>query len=133
MRSFVFSGIAVCALVLFASWQLTLDHFTANYQGTNMKLEWQLSSEDGVIQYEVARKRPDETAYTKLTTVMASSQGVYNFIDETLYKDQQSQTISLSYRLGVKTTSGTVTYFVNVSNSPTAVQRSWGSIKSMFQ
>jgi hypothetical protein len=129
--SFLFVG--VVALGLFCNMQIVLDHFSANYQGTNMKLEWQLGSEDGVVQYEIARKRPDETNYTRLTTVLPSSQAPYTFLDETLYKDQQAQIVYLSYRLAVKTTSGTTTYFVNVNNSPTAVQRSWGSIKSMFR
>jgi len=98
-----------------------------------MKLEWQLNSEDGIVQYEIARKRPDETNYTHLATITPSSAVGYTYIDETLYKDQQGQTVYLSYRLSVKTQSGTNTYFLNVNNSPTAVQRSWGSIKSMFR
>jgi hypothetical protein len=68
-----------------------------------------------------------------LVVVPVGATGTYTFLDETLYKDDQQRTIAISYRLTAKTLTGSVVQYANVSNSPTAVQRSWGSIKSMFR
>lgn len=129
------TGWAALLLVLLCSFQIAVSRFTAVYQGTDMKLEWELPSEDGIVQYELARKRPDESNYVRIALLAPSGMGSYTYLDQTLYKDLQTQgsPTTLSYRLLIKTQSGTQSHFVNVTNAPTAVQRSWGSIKSMFR
>ena len=105
--------------------------FTANYQGTDVKLEWRLADEQGVESFELARKRPEETVFTRITSVSANGSANYSFVDDQLYKTNQANTIS--YRLTMKSGAGVTMYYTSISHNPTAVQRTWGSIKSMFK
>ena len=133
MKLFAYISLLLVPIMAMATGlQVVVDHFTANYQGTDMHIEWALPSEDGVVQYEISRKRGEETQFTKLTTVTPNNSGTYTYVDESLFKSQ-GQNPALTYRLMVKTTTGSNSFYVNVSNSPTAVQRSWGSIKAMFK
>ena len=109
----------------------TIQFFTASYQGADIKLEWRVDSDNMVDAFEIARKRPDESNYTRLDNVMINGTGTYSFIDDKLYKSAPVATIS--YRLIMKTPNGTTSYYTSIAHNPTAVQRTWGSIKSMFK
>ncbi|SFB75367.1 hypothetical protein SAMN05421780_101283 [Flexibacter flexilis DSM 6793] len=114
------------------AFDISQSYFSASYQGADVKLDWQIADEGGVSSYEVYRKKASETAYQKLTTVSINGSGNYTFLDDNLYKtDDQAQTIS--YKLVIHTNSSAYNLFANIQHSPTAVQRSWGSIKSMFK
>jgi hypothetical protein len=118
--------------VVFFSYSLgTIQFFTASYQGADIKLEWRLDSDNSVDVFEISRKRPDEVSYTRLDNVMINGTGAYTFVDDKLYKSAQVATIS--YRLMMKTPNGTTSYYTSIAHNPTAVQRTWGSIKSMFK
>lgn len=109
----------------------TVQYFTATYQGTDVKLEWRVDDDTNIDQFEISRKRPDETNFTRLNSVTSNGTGSYTFIDDKLYKSGQVATIS--YRLTSKSGTTNAVYYTSIANNPTAVQRTWGSIKSMFK
>lgn len=119
------------ALVL-ASFQLQMQSFTATYQGADIRLEWKVAEETGVSSYEISRKKDEDAAYGRLTEMPASGQNAYSWVDDNLYKDGDAME-NISYRLTANTASGPKYFYTNIQHSPTAVQRSWGSIKSMFR
>lgn len=124
--------LTITAVIVYAA-QLAVTNFTASFQGSDVRLEWQMTDEAGVMAYDISRKKADETEYVRITTINGNTgqNGSYYFVDNLLKNNNESGTIN--YRLQVKGSSGTGMYYTNVSNMPTAVQRSWGSIKSMFR
>ena len=67
----------------------TVQYFTATYQGTDVKLEWRVDDDTNIDQFEISRKRPDETNFTRLNSVTSNGTGSYTFIDDKLYKSGQ--------------------------------------------
>ena len=126
-----FALLPLLALVL-ASFQLQLQSFVATYQGADIRLEWKVSDESGVSAYEISRKKDGDASYSRLTEIPASHLSVYSWTDDNLYKDGDAME-NISYRLAAQTSSGPKYFYTNIQHSPTAVQRSWGSIKSMFR
>lgn len=130
-RKKIFFLFPVMALLL-ASFQLQLQSFVATYQGADIRLEWKVSEEAGVSIYEISRKKEADPAYGRLAEIQASGQNTYSWVDDNLYKDGDAME-NISYRLTAQTPSGPKYFYTNIQHSPTAVQRSWGSIKSMFR
>ena len=109
-----------------------MQSFTASYQGADIRLEWKVSEETGVTVYEISRKKDSDANYYRLTEVAATSAGSYTWLDDNLYKDGDASE-NINYRLTAVSSSGQKSFYTNIQHSPTAVQRSWGSIKSMFR
>jgi hypothetical protein len=91
-----------------------------------------VSDETEVTVYEIHRKKESDAGFSKLGEVPQSAMGSYLWVDDNLYKDGDSME-NISYRLSAVTPSGPKYFFTNIQHTPTAVQRSWGSIKSMFR
>lgn len=116
-----------------AAFSFTLQSFTGTLQGREVRLEWKISDENGVTEYEVSRKLASESFFSKVVTVSPSQAGSYLYIDNTL-SPNTDPSHQINYRLTVKLSNGhTQAFYTNVKFFPTAVQRSWGSIKSMFR
>lgn len=120
-------------LPIILAFQVQVSNFSAVYQGADIRLEWRVQEEGEVSFYEIARKKESESNYSKLADVSKNGSGSYVWVDDNLYKDGEGME-TLSYRLAAHTASGQPRYFyTTIQHSPTAVQRSWGSIKSMFR
>ncbi|MDX5349043.1 MAG: hypothetical protein LPK19_17570 [Hymenobacteraceae bacterium] len=110
----------------------SLNYFQAGFEGADIKLEWEMGHENGLSRFDVYRKAESETSYKKITTVLPNGARRYVIMDTDLYKSNTTAG-SISYRLTVWSNSGDMSYYANVTQTPSAVQRSWGSIKSMFR
>jgi hypothetical protein len=118
--------------IILTAFRFQIQSFVATYQGADIRLEWKVSEETGVSGFEVSRKKDGDAGYSRLTELAASNQAVYSWVDDNLYKDGDAME-NISYRLTANTSSGPKYFYTNIQHSPTAVQRSWGSIKSMFR
>jgi hypothetical protein len=107
--------------------------FTASYQGSDVRLEWHVSDAAANADFEIHRKKAGEDSYVKLGDVNGTGSDVYTFIDDNLYKNTDVAQAALSYKLVVKMASGSEQTITGIERNPTAVQRSWGSIKVMFR
>jgi hypothetical protein len=114
------------------AFQLQVTSFLAVYQGSDIRLEWKVSDESDVQSYEISRKKDSDASYSRLAEIPQSSLGTYVWIDDNLYKDGDAIE-NISYRLTATGSNGPKYFYTNIQHSPTAVQRSWGSIKSMFR
>jgi len=123
---------AIALFALTTAFQVQVSSFQAVYQGADIRLEWKVSEESEVTVYEISRKKESDANYSKLTDVSQASLGSYVWVDDNLYKDGEGLE-NISYRLAAITASGPKFFYTNIQHSPTAVQRSWGSIKSMFR
>ncbi|TGE19783.1 hypothetical protein [Hymenobacter elongatus] len=113
----------------------TITLFQSTFDGSNVRVEWEVSSEAGVQTYDLWRKANNEPAFAHMITVQPSSQHRYQYLDTNIYRGVSGTTSGgpFTYRLTVHTTTGDQNYTSVLSTTPSAVQRSWGSIKSMFR
>ncbi|GAB2961067.1 hypothetical protein GCM10027048_31360 [Hymenobacter coalescens] len=128
------------ALLLAAStaWAVTVTMFQATLEGAAaVRLDWEVANETGLLGFELYRKGASDAVFSRLTTVAPTGQRRYQYSDTNLYRGTTStastNTGPYSYRLTVKSSTGEQSYTVVLNQTPSAVQRSWGSIKSMFR
>ena len=132
--------LVLCSVAVAVATTLTL--FTAAYDGTNVRVNWEVNSEVDVSSFELSRKASNETSYTAVTTVMPTGQRRYQFTDINVYRALPgTNTVPTpaagsgphTYRLLVRGPNGDQAYLTILIGTPSAVQRSWGTIKSMFR
>jgi len=118
----------------------SLTLFTATYDGANVRVEWEVSTETDVTGFELARKAASETSYTIVSTILTTGQRRYQYLDTNVYRSTVGGTPTamagsgpFTYRLTVRGPGGDQSYLTVLAGTPSAVQRSWGTIKSMFR
>lgn len=116
---------------LFHILKITIKSFFASYQGVDIRLDWELNDETGINSFDLYRKI-DNAAEKKIVTLNPTGALAYYFIDNNIYKSNDiPQTIV--YKLIARSSQGDNIISTSIQHNPTAVQRSWGSIKSMFK
>ena len=120
-----------------AAYAATLTLFMAAYSGTVVRVEWEVSNEVDVTGFELARKSATETSYTLMNTAAPTGQRHYLYLDTNVYRGTAATgTLGggpYTYRLTVRSATGDQSYLTVLAGTPSAVQRSWGTIKSMFR
>ena len=136
-RKALFSLLLTLLLTVTAAWAVTLTVFQATLEGNSVRVEWEVLNETGLTEFELYRKGSTDPGFTRLTTISPSGQRRYQFTDANLYRGTASTAGTnggpYSYRLLIRTSAGEQSYTTTLSQTPSAVQRSWGSIKSMFR
>jgi hypothetical protein len=137
------SGPAALLLVLLSAvvaMAASLTLFTAVYDGANVRVDWEVNTETDVTGFELARKAASETNFTTVTTTATTGQRRYQYLDTNVYRSTAGGTPTalagsgpFTYRLTVRSTTGDQSYLTVLAGTPSAVQRSWGTIKSMFR
>lgn len=140
------SGPAALLLVLWSvatAFAVSLSLFTAAYDGANVRVEWEVTTETDVTGFELSRKAATETSFTSVSSVVPTGQRRYQYVDTNVYRTSSglsttSPTSTLgggpfTYRLTVRSANGDQSYLTILAGTPSAVQRSWGTIKSMFR
>ena len=98
-----------------------------------MKVEWEVSNEVDVTGFELARKSATDASYTLVSTTAATGQRRYLYTDTNVYRGTGTLGGPYTYRLTVRSPAGDQSYLTVLAGTPSAVQRSWGTIKSMFR
>ena len=136
------AGLLALLLVLgsvAAVYAATLTLFTAAYSGTVVKVDWEVSNEVDVTGFELARKSVTETSYSLVSTTAATGQRRYLYLDTNVFRGTATTGTTgtlggpYTYRLTVRSPAGDQSYLTALVGTPSAVQRSWGTIKSMFR
>ena len=138
------TGLLAAGLLLLsavAALAATLTLFTASYEGANVRVDWEVSSETDISSFELARKSATETAFSTVATVVPTGQRRYQYVDANVYRQLPGtspttngpQSGPFVYRLTIRNTGADQTYTAVLAGTPSAVQRSWGTIKSMFR
>ncbi len=108
-----------------------LDYFNLSPDGSDVILEWQMKTEDQVVEYQVFRKFNNEPLQAHIATISPNGTGAYQYLDDDIFKTESEV---ITYELQVLMTNNQVHQFqATLSHNPTSVQRTWGSIKSMFR
>jgi hypothetical protein len=100
--------------------------------------KWNVSSLDGIKEFELERKM-NSSSWVLVNEILitdamvASGKKDFEYIDSDVYKTGETQAVA-EYKLRVRHTDNTSAEFTaKVSYTTSAVRRTWGSIKSMFQ
>lgn len=110
-------------------------------EGVNLNeiiASWNVSSLDGIAEFELERKMNNGnwSVIHKLQitgAILASGKREFTFTDTNVYKSAESAAIA-EYRLRVRHSDNTTRELhAQVQYTTSAVRRTWGSIKSMFQ
>ena len=110
-----------------------LDYFKVDRQGNNFLIAWKAEIEQDVRSYELFRKTSFAADFSSIQVLNAHGVGKeYQFNDDQVYKAASEQ---VDYRLEVVFTNGLRQQVAErkVNYTPTAIRRTWGSIKAMFQ
>jgi hypothetical protein len=107
-------------------------YFQASLQGSSIKLDWEMSNESGISTFELYRKSNTDPAYKKITSLAPNGTKRYTFTD-TEINPEFTVSGPITYKLTLNTSGVDVSHYTTFSQSPSSVQRSWGSIKSMFR
>lgn len=144
-RLFRRSGLLVALFVLGSvavAYAATLTLFTAAYTGSTVRVDWEVDTEASVTGFELSRKAATETSFTVVNTTAATGQRRYQYLDANVYRLSGPGTSvptpaagngPYTYRLTVRSPNGDQSYLTILAGTPSAVQRSWGTIKSMFR
>ncbi|MBF9222960.1 hypothetical protein [Hymenobacter ruricola] len=144
-RLFRRSGPAALLLVLCSAvWAVaaSLLTFSAAYENTRVRVDWEVSTEADVTGFELARKSATDTGYSTVASVVPNGQRRYQYYDANVFRTVPGSTPGtptpsaggpFTYRLTVHGPNGDQSYLTVLAGTPSAVQRSWGTIKSMFR
>lgn len=126
--AFISSGVLFTG---FSPDNLLIDYFKVRSLGDRILLEWKSSGETGLVQFDLERKKDNQTDFEVIKTFNPQGEGtVYQFIDLGLYKSQGN---TVTYRLKMVSRSGTTFLEGSGSYTTTSVRKTWGSIKAMFK
>ena len=113
--------------------EVQLNFFRVDVQESDFVITWEARVEKGVRTYELHRKTSYSNEFALVEKIAARGRAVtYRYVDSEVYKAAAEQ---VDYQLEVVHTDGTreMKAQQQVNYTPTAVRRTWGSIKAMFQ
>lgn len=130
-----FSLFILAAAFLVASSFLTirLRYFNTEFDTGVITITWEAEVEVDVSSYELYRKSGQADDFSKVAQVSVhGANSPYTVRDDKIYK---SPAAIVDYRLEAVLTNGLRQRIAErkVNYTPTAIPRSWGSIKAMFQ
>ena len=112
----------------------TLLLFGATYDGSGVRVEWEVATETDLTSFELSRKTPADTVFYLLSYLPATGQRHYIFADTCLYDSRAGlRQGPVAYRLVLRGPGPNQAYTTSVAGTTSGVARSWGTIKSMFR
>jgi hypothetical protein len=107
--------------------------FEARTEGNAIVVTWESSVESEVREYVLERITVFDSEFVEMARLSAhGANSPYTYKDERVFKVEAEQ---VTYRLRMIGTNGSllgVSDLISVDYTPTAVRRTWGSIKAMF-
>lgn len=126
----LFFLISITSVQTLYAQQFLINFFNAQPKGADVLIEWEVQTDAGVAEYQVFRRFDNEPTLTHITTVKPSGSRKYVYLDDDIFKTTSRV---IHYELQVVTPDKIYKSFAVISHNPTSVQRTWGSIKSLFR
>ena len=112
---------------------VVFSRFEARTEENDIVVTWEASVETDVREYVLERRTAFDSQFVEMARMnVHGANSPYIYRDERLFKVEAEQ---VSYRLRMIGSGGSllgVTDPITVDYTPTAVRRTWGSIKAMF-
>lgn len=115
------------------AYEVRLNYFKVERENNDFVLTWQAEKEEDVRHYELHRKTSFAADFALVQRLTAhGAQKEYRFVDDQVYKSAAEE---LDYRLDAVFSNGLRQQVASkkLNYTPTAIRRTWGSIKAMFQ
>ena len=123
--------VALCSIQMDLSAQtVLLNYFTLEADGASIVLEWEMQGEEGIKEFRLFRKFNDEPSLAHVASLPVNGAFKYKYLDDDIFKTQGRV---IHYELHIVTDAKTHKFYATHSHNPTSIQRTWGSIKSMFR
>lgn len=100
--------------------------------GGDVRVEWELATEADITSFDLYRKSPADADYTLLISLLPTGQHRYAYLDRTAYRPAAAAG-PFTYRLTVRASGGEQSYTAPLTPAPSAMLRSWDTIKLMFR
>lgn len=131
---FAIIGFAFCLGLCWSqvafSQSILLNYYNLTADGADVLLEWEVQDLDGIVEFQVFRRLNNESSGAHVATLRVNGSKAYSYLDDNIFKTDSRV---IHYELHIVTSSRTETYERSLSHNPTSIQRTWGSIKSMFR
>ncbi len=112
----------------------TLLLFMASYDGTAVRVQWEVATETDITSFELSRRKPNDLDFEALATLLPTGQRHYEFADTCLVEGRSGLLQGpVAYRLTLRGPGPDQTYTTTEAGTVSMVERSWGTIKSMFR
>lgn len=131
----------ILPVLLLAASPAMLQHFTADIPDPDrneIHLTWVVDEQPGIMHYTIKRKMVRDTDFVLVNTIQplpgSANPKEYNYVDKNVFRNQ-SNAEPVMYHLYVNYTNGDKSRIgeTEINYSSTAIRRTWGSIKAMFQ
>ena len=127
---FLFFFAFCCIQAELSAQTVLLNYFTLEADGASIVLEWEMQGEEGIQEFRLFRKFNDEPSLAHVVSLTANGAFKYKYLDDDIFKTQGRV---IHYELHIVTSTKTHKFYATHSHNPTSIQRTWGSIKSMFR
>ncbi|MEO0471061.1 MAG: hypothetical protein AAF206_15645 [Bacteroidota bacterium] len=107
-----------------------MNNFEISSDGADILLNWELQAEDGITEFRLFRKFNDDPNFVFVSTINVNGTRKYTYLDDNIFK---SVSRVIHYELQVVVGNKVEKFQTSISHNPTSIQRTWGSIKSMFR
>ncbi|MEM7658555.1 MAG: hypothetical protein AAF399_20695 [Bacteroidota bacterium] len=107
-----------------------VEDFRVTNNGADILLEWDMLSLAGVTEFQLFRRVNSEPTKSHVTTLSPNGQMKYSYLDDDIFK---TEGLVVHYELHIKVNGKVEIITRSLSHNPTSIQRTWGSIKSMFR
>lgn len=108
--------------------------FMATYDGTAVRVQWEVATETDITSFELSRKKPVDSDFEAIATVLPTGQLHYAYADTCLVEGRSGLLQGpVAYRLTLRGPGPDQTYVTTEAGTVSMVERSWGTIKSMFR
>ncbi len=129
------AGLLTVLLIVVASFAGSrLTNLSVTTEGRDIRISWEMIEQNGVQHFNVERRAIDQENFTRINDrpVPVGESRRYEFIDRTVYKQEN---VVVFYRIAIVEENGSVYYSdsVPLGQISNVVQRTWGSIKSLFR
>ncbi|MCA8831567.1 hypothetical protein [Hymenobacter pini] len=122
-----------CLLASLLAYGASVAVFRAQQRGSSVLLEWQAPRAAIVKDYEVWRRDYPADDFDRLVVLSSTAQQQYRYTDLNMLRSTLGRG-PVTYRLAVRTATGTYTYLTSpVQSEDNVVLRSWDTIKQMFR
>ncbi|RMG20624.1 MAG: hypothetical protein D6730_19635 [Bacteroidetes bacterium] len=115
---------------LFAQ-EVLLKHFTISSDGADILVEWEVKDEQGITEFQLYRKFNDDPTLKFVASIPVNGTLKYKYLDDGIFKNNGRV---IQYELHIFKDQQIYKFFsIPLAHTPTSIQRTWGSIKSMFR
>jgi hypothetical protein len=133
---FLYVSLLLCLSASYAWADVPLRRFEARTVGDDVQVSFSITDESNVREIILERKTRFDAQFREIKRFNPQGNNrVYEHLDDTVYKDQAYSNELVQYRLkfAERNNSNSFSYVLNLNYFPTAIRRTWGSIKAMFQ